>query len=93
MLLYLEIIMEVKIRKQIYLDPKKNEILKQTSGKLGVSEAEVIRRAILSQTSRINLPEQNRKAWENELNFIQTLIKKGQIQGKRKWKREDLYDR
>jgi hypothetical protein len=85
--------MEVKIRKQIYLDPKQNEILKQTSRKLGVSEAEVIRRAILSQTSRINISQQNRKAWENELHFIQMLIKQGQIQGKREWKREDLYDR
>ncbi len=85
--------MEVKIRKQIYLDPKQNEILKQTSRKLGVSEAEVIRRAILSQTSRINISQQNRKAWENELQFIQSLIRQGRIQGKRKWKREDLYDR
>ena len=85
--------MEVKIRKQIYLDPKQNEILKQTSRKLGVSEAEVIRRAILSQSSRINISQQNRKAWEDELHFIQTLIKQGQIQGKREWKREDLYDR
>jgi len=85
--------MEVKIRKQIYLDPKQNEILKQTSRKLGVSEAEVIRRAILSQTSRINISRQNRKAWENELQFIQTLIKQGQIRGERKWKREDLYGR
>ena len=85
--------MEVKIRKQIYLDPKQNEILKQTSRKLGVSEAEVIRRAILSQASRINISQQNRKAWEHELQFIQSLIRQGQIQGKRKWKREDLYDR
>jgi hypothetical protein len=85
--------MEVKIRKQIYLDPKQNEILKQTSRKLGVSEAEVIRRAILSQASRINISQQNRKAWEHELQLIQSLIRQGQIQGKRKWKREDLYDR
>jgi hypothetical protein len=85
--------METKIRKQIYLDPQQNEILKQTSKKLGVSEAEVIRRAILSQTSRISISQQNRKAWENELQFIQSLIKQGKLRGKRKWKREDLYER
>jgi hypothetical protein len=85
--------METKIRKQIYLDPQQNEILKQTSKKLGVSEAEVIRRAILSQTSRISISQQNRKAWEIELQFIQSLIKQGKLRGKRKWKREDLYVR
>jgi hypothetical protein len=85
--------METKIRKQIYLDPEQNEILKMTSKKLGVSEAEVIRRAILSQTSKISIPLQNRKAWENELQFIQSLIKQGKLRGKRKWKREDLYER
>lgn len=85
--------MQVKIRKQIYLDPQQNELLKQTSRKLGVSEAEVIRRAILSQTSRISIAQHNRKAWENELHFIQSLISQGSVLGKRKWKREDLYDR
>lgn len=85
--------METKIRKQIYLDPQQNEILKQTSQKLGVSEAEVIRRAILSQTSRINVTQRNRQAWQNELDFIQSLIKQGKGRGKRQWKREDLHER
>jgi hypothetical protein len=85
--------MEVKIRKQIYLDRQQNELLKQTSKKLGVSEAEVIRRAIVSQTSRISISQRKRKAWENELQFIQSLIDQGKLRGKRNWKREDLYDR
>ena len=85
--------MEAKIRKQIYLDRQQDEILKQTSRKLGVSEAEIIRQAIISQASRLSTSQWNRKAWEKEYQFIQSLIKRGKVQGKRKWKREDLYDR
>jgi Ribbon-helix-helix protein, copG family len=85
--------MEAKIRKQIYLDRQQDEILKQTSRKLGVSEAEIIRRAIISQASRLSISQRNRKAWEKEYQFIQSLVKQGKVQGKRKWKREDLYDR
>ena len=85
--------MEAKIRKQIYLDRQQDEILKQTSRKLGVSEAEIIRRAIISQASRLSTSQWNRKAWEKEYQFIQSLVKQGKVQGKRKWKREDLYDR
>ncbi len=85
--------MHNKIRKQIYLDPSQEDIVKQASRKLGVSEAEVIRRAIATQTSRISISQRNRTAWEDELQFIQSLIKQGEIKGKRSWKREELYDR
>ncbi len=32
-------------------------------------------------------------AWEKELAFIDWLIRKGPIKGRRTWKREDIYDR
>ena len=38
-------------------------------------------------------PPLDRGAWERELAFIDSLIAKGPIKGKRTWKREDLYDR
>jgi len=85
--------MEAKIRKQIYLDFEQNQILKQSSTRLGVSEAEVIRRAIVAQASRLSILQRNRKAWEDELHFIHSLIKQGGIQGKRKWTREELHER
>ncbi len=85
--------MVAKIRKQIYVDAQQNEILKQTSKKLGVSEAEIIRQAILAQASHMSISQANRKAWDNERQFIQSLIDQGKARGKRTWKREDLYER
>ncbi|MGI6284783.1 hypothetical protein SEF58_03070 [Neomoorella humiferrea] len=32
-------------------------------------------------------------AWVEEKRFIQTRIKQGPVEGKRSWRREDLYDR
>ena len=85
--------MVTKIRKQIYLDRQQNELLKQSSRKMGVSEAEIIRQAILAQASRLTTIQSDRKAWEKELGFIRSLIKQGKARGKRTWKRDDLYDR
>jgi hypothetical protein len=82
-----------KIRKQIYLDHQQNELLKRYSRKLGVSEAEIIRQAILAQASRMSTIQSDRKAWEDEQGFIRSLIKQGKTLGKRTWKRDDLYDR
>ena len=85
--------MEAKIRKQIYLDFDQNQILKQSSTRLGVSEAEVIRRAIVAQATRLSVLQRNRKAWENEFQYIQSLIKQGAVHGKRIWTREELHER
>jgi hypothetical protein len=52
--------MVTKIRKQIYLDAQQNEMLKQTSRKLGISEAEIIRQAVVVQAGRVFL---ERKTW------------------------------
>lgn len=32
-------------------------------------------------------------SWEEEKRFIRSLMKKGPLKGKRRWKREDLYGR
>ena len=85
--------MVTKIRKQIYLEPQQNEMLKQTSRRLGVSEAEIIRQAIVAQTARIATGRKNLAAWEKERQFLQTLLEQGSVNGGRTWKREDLYER
>ena len=85
--------METKIRKQIYLDPRQNEMLKLSSQRLGVSEAEIIRQAIVAQTGRMVASRKNLAAWKNERKFLQMLLEQGSIAGGRIWKREDLYER
>jgi hypothetical protein len=85
--------MTTKIRKQIYVDPLQNDLLKQSSQRLGVSEAEVIRQAIVAQTQRLSSLPRDLKAWEAEYRFIQRLIEQGSTSGQRAWKREELYER
>jgi len=85
--------MVTKIRKQIYLDPQQNEMLKQASQRLSISEAEVIRQAIIAQTSRAIPGKKNLAAWKKEKQFLQALLDQGGVAGKRTWKREDLYER
>jgi hypothetical protein len=85
--------MTTKIRKQIYLDVQQNEMLKQASKKLGVSEAEIIRQAIDAQTSRSTLGRKNLTAWKQERQFLQSLLEEGSIAGGRTWKREELHER
>jgi hypothetical protein len=85
--------MTTKIRKQIYLDEQQNQILIQTSRRLGISEAEIIRQAIVAQAGRIIPGKKNQAAWNKEKQFLQTLLEQGKVTGGRTWKREDLYDR
>lgn len=85
--------MENKVRKQIYLEPQQNELLKQVSERMGVSEAEVIRQALDGHARRVRIPLRRMTAWEREKAFIQSWIDQGAVPGGRTWKREDLYER
>lgn len=85
--------MDTKVRKQIYLDPEQNAIIKAAAKKLQVSEAEIIRQAIMAQTYRMKLPTRNSRAWNNELKFMRSLAEQGAVAGGRQWQREELYER
>ncbi len=79
--------MVTKIRKQIYLDSQQNEMLKRTSRRLGISEAEIIRQAIVAQTGQITIGRKNLVAWKKERQFLQALLEQGSVTGGRTWKR------
>mgnify|MGYP001045595592 CR=1 FL=1 len=85
--------MDTKVRKQIYLDPEQNAIIKVAAKKLQVSEAEIIRQAIMAQAYRMKLPTRNSRAWDNEVNFMRSLAEQGAVAGGRQWQREELYER
>lgn len=80
------------IRKQIYLEPQQDKLLKDRSRELGVSEAEVIRRCIelAGQEPLQRVPD--REAWEDEMEFIRQRLAMDVPQTGRSWTREDLYD-
>ena len=77
-------------RKQIYIEPNQDRRLRDLSRRHGKSESELIREGI----DRILAdPPLDRAAWERELAYIDSLIRKGPLKGGRTWKREDLYER
>ena len=81
------------VRKQIYIEPEQEALLKQRAKELDVSEAELIRRGIdhISHTRR-RLPLDQR-AWQEELAFMrQRARRQGASSQGRGWTREELYE-
>ena len=84
--------MSRKIRKQIYIDPAQEALLKQRAQELGVSEAELIRRCLDNIERQTLILSVDQQAWEEELAFMQTRAQTiPSRQGHRQWTREELY--
>jgi hypothetical protein len=80
------------IRKQIYLEPTQERLLKQRAQELGVSEAELIRRCLDTVGQQtVPLPS-DPQAWTDEIAFlqhrVQTVPSRNTCRG---WTREELY--
>jgi hypothetical protein len=80
------------IRKQIYIESRQDNSLKKQARDLGVTEAEVIRRAIDRQMTSVRLSIRDLKAWDRERVFITKRMAKGHAHGGRQWKREDAHE-
>jgi hypothetical protein len=85
--------MATKVRKQIYIEPHQETILKRLADETGVSEAEFIRQAIDYHAQLFQYPKRDLAAWEEEKLFIMQLIEQDPVPGRRTWQREDLYER
>lgn len=80
------------VRKQVYIEPRQDAILKRLARTLGLSEAEIIRQAIDRQTSNVPTDVRDLKAWEREKAFIAERMAAGPVVSTRKWRREDVYE-
>ncbi len=80
------------IRKQFYISKAHDALLKNRAKQMGVSEAELVRRALETQASTINLKDDTVNLWQEEQTFFQQLMANNYEQKKRSWKREDLYE-
>ena len=85
--------MSSKIRKQIYIEPRQEHLLKAIAKQAGVSEAEIIRQAIDLHLGEITPPQSNLAMWEAEREFIDQIKTRPAQLGGRDWQREDLYER
>ena len=78
------------IRKQIYIAPQQDKMLKRLARQTHKTEAEIIRDAIedyAQQSSR------RKEAWRQIEATIAQRMKLPSVEAGRSWKREDLYDR
>jgi len=82
------------VRKQIYIEPQQEALLKRLAEDHGVSEAELIRQAIdhrVGQGEAYMAPDS--RAWEEAYRFMRALQAGGPVPERgRAWKREDLYE-
>lgn len=83
------------VRKQIYIEPRQDTLLKQAAKRRSVSEAELIRQAIDRQLSggKLQTPPPDPVAWEQAYQFMLELRARGPVEGQaRTWERQDLYE-
>lgn len=81
------------VRKQVYIEPRQEALLKRLVRETGATEAEIIRQAIDRQTKTFLFSRRDLSAWQEERDFINRLIQQGPLPGGRRWRREDLYER
>lgn len=81
------------IRKQVYIEPRQERLLKERAKKYRVTEADLIRQAIDRGLERTALGAPDPEAWKAVERFIVRRRKGRTRQAKRTWRREDLYDR
>jgi hypothetical protein len=83
------------VRKQIYIQKSQEDRLKRIAEARGVSEAEIIRRALENELRLMNIyrPAYDQEAWKRVVAFWEELDKRGPVEPRpRAWKREDLYE-
>ena len=80
------------IRKQIYVAPEQDILLKRLVQETGQSEAELIRQAIDRQLRMGPGARRDLKAWEHERAFVQRLIEQPAAPVPRQWTRDELYE-
>jgi hypothetical protein len=85
--------MATKVRKQIYIEPYQDTMLKRVADETGMSEAEFIRQALDLQAQLFLPAKTDLAAWAIEKAFITELMEQGSVAGGRNWQREELYER
>ena len=85
--------MQIMVRKQVYLEPRQQRMLKALAKQRSVTEAEIIRAALDRYLDEQETARSREAAWKRERAFIEEWMKAPRAEEKRTWRREDLYDR
>jgi hypothetical protein len=79
------------VRKQVYITPEHDALLKRRASGLGLTESELIREGI-ERVGRAPLARRDTAAWREALAFMEERARRAQPSRGRNWTREDLYD-
>jgi len=79
------------IRKQVYIKPVHERLLKRRARELGVTEAELIRQGI-EQLARSSAPAADPSAWSALRRYIDGRRRMKVPQTGRSWTRDELYE-
>jgi len=80
------------VRKQIYIAPRQQQILRRLARKTGKTEAEIIRIALDEHAKHMEREEEREQAWNGIKATIEERAKLGTVATGRTWTRESLYD-
>lgn len=83
--------MATMMRKQIYIEPQQDALLKQWAQETGKSEAEIFREALDNWMTDKQRRQEAQAAWEQVRAFAKEWAAQGPIPGGRTWTREELY--
>ena len=85
------------VRKQVYIEPEQDRLLKRRAAELGVTESDLIRRSI-DQVTRMGVhPPRDPAAWQRQVAFLAELRRRSEARVPEqdegyKWSREEIYD-
>ncbi len=85
--------MAAKVRKQMYLGVEQERRVKRIAEGAGVSEAEVIRKAIDQYILSASPIGRDTSAWQAEQAYLIDLAAQGAVEPGTAWQREELHDR
>lgn len=81
------------VRKQLYIDPRQEALLKQRAKELGITEAELVREALDSYTWSTKRVRRDLAVWQEEKAFMEALMSQGAVRDGRRWTRDELHER
>jgi hypothetical protein len=80
-------------RKQIYVEREQDHRLRILAQSRGTTESELVRNG-LDWVLRSPLPQKlEHAAWVRRRRFIESMIRRGPVRGKRTWTREEAHER
>ena len=84
--------MTTMVRKQVYIEPRQDKLLKAWADKTGKTEAEIVRVALDHWLESEKQRREADAAWEDVRAFAEQWAAQGPVPGGRTWTREELYE-